>query len=421
MLPRKQINNPTFAFVAKGLVDLHRLIKAGQEDSPEAEAIRDALDGSLAALNPAEKQRAQWLSEDLYSISDPVDESTLKPMNPQAQQQLNEAYEARQRGDLDYALALLRRWKDYISPALLSYLRGTIWREFRCTEVATLFLERASQAEPANSDFLRLYLFGLTEAQPDAAANLATTLLDSSLDRDPNIVTIAASILYKTTAAMSVAAAKQVCRDLIGPLEEAVLKLQRSEFGTSVALGPALVLLGACQEAVGDVSSALECYSQAIHVNPHDDSPFIARGILQYGQGPRAIADFDSAIRLESTLIWPYLFLAHHYLSTQQFDRCRVTCERGLQVEGSNVVKSQLEEWRAIAQSELGFSAELVRTAFEAAIRLDPSNEHAKRNLVRFEEALASNPRPQRLTWEQRSESAIRNFGLAERRFSLAA
>ena len=421
MLPRKQFDNPTFAFVAKGLVDLHRLIKAGQEDSPEAEAIRNALDGPLAALNPAEKQRAQWLSEDLYSISEPADESALKPMNPQAQQQLNEAYEARQRGDLDYALALLRRWKDYISPALLSYLRGTLWREFLCPEVATVFFEHASQREPTNSNFLRCYLYGLTETRPDAAATLATKLLDRSADHDPSNVSIAASILYKATAGMSLVAAEQVCRDLIRPLKEAVLKLQRAESEMSVALGPALVLLGACQEALGDTKSAFECYSQAIQVSPGDDSPLIARGILRYGKSPSAIEDLASAAHLSSTAVWPYLFLAHHYLSTQQYDRCRITCERGLLTSGSDVAKSQLEEWRAIAQSELGFSPDLVRTAFEAAIRLDPSNEQAKRNLARFEEALASDPRPQRLTWEQRSDAAIRNFGLAERRFSLAA
>ncbi|MBX9791630.1 MAG: hypothetical protein K2Y37_22135 [Pirellulales bacterium] len=158
-----------------------------------------------------------------------------------------------------------------------------------------------------------------------------------------------------------------------------------------------------------------------MHPSPHDDVLLVARGILLYGRTSGSIADLELAAKLSSTLIWPYLFLAHHYLTTQQYDRCRVTCERGLQTVGSDVVKSQLEEWRAIAQSELGFSADLVRTAFEAAIRLDASNDQARRNLNRFEKALASDPRPQRLSWEQRSEAALRDFGIAERRFSLAA
>ena len=47
-------------------------------------------------------------------------------------------------------------------------------------------------------------------------------------------------------------------------------------------------------------------------------------------------------------------------------------------MRASENAKSQLEEWRAIAQAELGVPPEAVRTAFEAAIRLDPSNELAR-------------------------------------------
>ncbi len=47
----------------------------------------------------------------------------------EAQEQLNEAIEARQRREWDRALKLLRRWREYISPALLSYVRGRIWEE----------------------------------------------------------------------------------------------------------------------------------------------------------------------------------------------------------------------------------------------------------------------------------------------------
>src|SRR5271157_2040673 len=113
--------------VAKGLLALHWLIKDGKDDSPEADAVRDALDTPLKALNRIEKERAQWLSEDLYSVSEPPAAVTLKEMNTQAQQQLSEALEARQRGEWDQALSLLRRWREYISPALLSYIRGSIW------------------------------------------------------------------------------------------------------------------------------------------------------------------------------------------------------------------------------------------------------------------------------------------------------
>src|SRR5438132_4784330 len=94
----------SFKLVLKGLVELHRLIKDGKDDSPEAESIRDALDAPLKALNRTEKERAQWLSEDLYSVSEPPVAPSLKEMNFQAQQQLNEAIEAREGREWDRGL-----------------------------------------------------------------------------------------------------------------------------------------------------------------------------------------------------------------------------------------------------------------------------------------------------------------------------
>ena len=57
--------------VVRGLLALHRCIAAGREDSAEADAIRDSLDAPLLALSDSERARSQWLSEVLYSISDP--------------------------------------------------------------------------------------------------------------------------------------------------------------------------------------------------------------------------------------------------------------------------------------------------------------------------------------------------------------
>src|ERR1035438_3616310 len=122
MIAHPSFGSPSFKLAAKGLVELHRLIKDGQDDSPEAESVRDALDVPMKALNRTERDQAQWLSEDLYSVSEPLAATTHKEMNPQAQQQLNEAIVARQSQEWDRALALLRQWRECISPALLSYV-----------------------------------------------------------------------------------------------------------------------------------------------------------------------------------------------------------------------------------------------------------------------------------------------------------
>jgi Arc/MetJ family transcription regulator len=115
------------------------------------------------------------------------------------------------------------------------------------------------------------------------------------------------------------------------------------------------------------------------------------------------------------------LFLAHHYLITNQFERCRLMCETGIRMSASDTAKSQLEEWRAIAQAELGYSQESVRAAFEAAVRLDPSNDLAKRNQAAFEASLRLPQVPTHSKWDKKTAAAMRDFGLPDRRKLLAA
>jgi tetratricopeptide (TPR) repeat protein len=286
-----------------------------------------------------------------------------------------------------------------------------------------MFLEHAAKLDPANAAYLESHLRAMLLAKPESALQMSKEILADVDKHHPIVVVRAANIRFNAIDPAQYTESALVCKNLELVLKHNLTRLEKcdeiaSQFPDYCAN---LALLGLCNEFLGDVNAAADYYSRGILANPNDDLLLAARGILTYGQSAQSIVDLEQAAQLSTELIWPYYFLAHHYLSSQQYDRCRITCERGLQTAGTDLAKSQLEEWRAIAQSELGFSPDLVRTAFEAAIRLDPSNEQARRNLVRFEEALASNPRPQRLTWEQRTESAIRSFGLAERRFSLAA
>lgn len=419
--PTLSHSSPSFTLAVKSLIALHRLIKDGKDDSPEAEAIRDALDAPLSALNAAEKERAQWLSEDLYSVSEPPAGPT-KEMNPQAQRYLSEAIEARERREWDRALTLLRRWREYISPALLSYQRGLIWREAGIPEVAAEFYGHAAECDPENANYRAVYLHVLAESDPSAAARIAAEVLADDEKYAPAIVARAAGIRFREIKTAADVDASQLCRELSSILERNMSRIENDcgEIPSSVHAMTA-GLLGFCHEFLGYSGAAINAYSRGLQANPDNSNLLISRAILLYGASPRAIADLERAAKSDSPLIWPYLFLSHHYLITNRFDRCRSMCEKGLEMRGSNAAMSQLEEWRAIAQAELGFSAEAVRAAFENAIRLDPSNEQARRNLGAFEASIKAPGAAHRAIWQHKPEAAIRQFGLAERRYSLAA
>ena len=181
----QNFSTSSFELVAKGLIALHRLIKDGTDDSPEGESIRDSLDEPLDALDSVEKVRSQWLSEDLYSISEPSVASGPKQLNEEAQQHLSEAMEAKQRGEWDRALALLRRWRDDISPALLSYLRGSIWREAENAFVAAEFFHHACQLDAKNEKYLAAYMQASSEAEPMSRGETVRDLPGPSLSLQP--------------------------------------------------------------------------------------------------------------------------------------------------------------------------------------------------------------------------------------------
>jgi hypothetical protein len=108
MSPQPLTMSSSYLAIVRGLRELHELTAAGRLDSPEADAVRDATDAPWEALTVEERRRISGLSEDLYSISDPA-RTGVREMNPQAQARLVDADQARQGGEWDRALELLRR------------------------------------------------------------------------------------------------------------------------------------------------------------------------------------------------------------------------------------------------------------------------------------------------------------------------
>ena len=179
--------------------------------------------------------------------------------------------------------------------------------------------------------------------------------------------------------------------------------MDRSSYVTTIAL------LGFAHEFLGNTKLALENYSRGLHIDPTNDGLLVARGILLYGTSERAITDFEMAIRHRSPVVWPYFFLAHDNLLHNRFKECQRLCEMALDIPTSDAVNSELSEWMAIASREWVFRSRQYEGHSENAIRLDPSNERASRNLAAFEKAV----RPTVRIWETRTTAAVRSSGLA--------
>jgi tetratricopeptide (TPR) repeat protein len=413
------VMSPNYRAFVRGIRALHRLALSGKDESPEADTVRDAMDVPWEALSDIERKRARGLSGDLYSISDPPD-SRQQEMNAQAQDKLTNAIEARQRGEWDRALELLRRLDDDVDPALLSFLRGSIWLYAGDPETALLFVAHALRLQPDNGKYLAMFLHTLNMVDPGAARERARQILEKPEKTSPVAVAWAADIVFRVNRSLPDAEALGAIGQLVPALQWA---FSRIEAGDEAGIDHSsymmtVLLLAFCHELLGKTQAAVDYLTKGLQVDPYNDALLGARGALLYGATPRAITDLEVAIQNGSQEIWPYFFLAHHYLMTGRFDECRAMCERASHLPASAAVRSELAEWVAISEAEQAFPAEKVRASFEIAIRLDPANEWARRNLAAFEAALAL---PGKSKWQMRSESALRASAQAERQYPVAA
>jgi len=411
--------SPAFEECLQGLRELHRLTTLGRLDSPEADEVRDDTDKPWLSLTSEEKNRLASLSEDLYSITDPP-RLVVKQENPQFNSKKAPILAARDKGEWDKYFDLLRRWADYFDPALLSYLRGSALLVAGDPATALLFFEHASRLAPDSSNYFAIYLDTLRKVEPVAASALAEGIIADPANHTLPVLAHAVNAQFDLAKALLEDEANHFFEHLIP-----ILSTAKSKIGEPAKPGVGgstysmiCALLGFSYEFLGRMQDALKNYTDGLKANPDNDALLVARGILLYGNAPSAVDDFRKAIGLRTPLVWPRLFLAHHYVTSGLFEQCRVVCEQALQMPISDGIKSELSDWLAISQSELGFPIETVRALFDRAIAYDPSNERARRNLAAFQ--AATQPIPRRI-FETPSSRDIRDSTLRTRRLNRAA
>lgn len=381
MNPKPWALSPAYTEFARSVRELHHMAAEGREESPEADEIREASDGPWHALSEVERTRASGLSGDLDTLVEP--QSDALPMNPQAQSKLNEFYEARERGDWDRALALLRRWAKYISPALLAYLRGTAWLGAGDRESASLFFKRAYDLAPENPGYFVSYV---ESADGDEVRPLVDEILQRPESHPLSILSCSIVAARRSETRLS----PEELRRFAAILEDAIRRTEADASLDDPSRVHALLLLGSCRQQLGENQEASEAYTHGLAIDPDNTLLLSGRGIIGYGSDLEAIRDLERAVRYRVDFFWPYFLLAHHRFREGRFPECLRLCEDALKFDGPETAKSELAEWTAIARARMGFSPGMVREAFDEAVRLDPSNERARRNRQSYESSLVS-------------------------------
>ena len=73
--PQPFPSSPGYQAVVRPLLRMHRLALKGQDESGEADALRESMNALWEGLSNIERERVTGLSKDLYEISDHPDRS----------------------------------------------------------------------------------------------------------------------------------------------------------------------------------------------------------------------------------------------------------------------------------------------------------------------------------------------------------
>jgi hypothetical protein len=167
--PAKFFDNPAFLNYARQLRKLHELIRAGRDEFPEGESIREQMDAPAASLTPDEVDCLNAISADFYTLSEPP--PSPQPAPADLRHRLKKVLEARDTGDFAKALDLLRQNEPYLDSAVVAFMRGRIWSQAGEHEIARDYFRQAKMLDSAsaNSDFIWLDALSRVLAEEDSA------------------------------------------------------------------------------------------------------------------------------------------------------------------------------------------------------------------------------------------------------------
>ena len=152
---------PAFSRYETLLKRLHDLNLEDKLDSPEADLVREDMEGPWSSLADGERAVLAGLSSDLYSFSG---EEVTRDSDLGKNELMKRAGAAYQNRDWRGVLEALRFAHPYFSAEQVAYMRARCWQQLGRPEPAFWFFDRAYKLAPSNRSYAFMRLDALFRA-----------------------------------------------------------------------------------------------------------------------------------------------------------------------------------------------------------------------------------------------------------------
>ncbi len=399
------VDNPDYMKQIDLIKKLHLLMAQGKGDTEEADTVREQVYPSWGQLTPAEMDRVNALSADLYMLdgTEVVQVGEAKQRSREwLAPQLMAAWNQQDWGTI---LALLRTGPDpeYLPRDRVAYFRGRGWAHFGHPDIAVLFFDYAAKLNPNDVGHQVSAMEALIQGGQLSSALQRANAVITKPASDPRLFFQAADVLFTALQPLPKEQACSVSERIIKVLEEALKKEQQvpPDPQWMIMAARACMEKGLCHVRLGQSDAGLDAYARALTFAPNHPATLTARGILLYrsNREREAVIDFEQAARTRTPLVLPYFFLAHWSLIQRDYSKCLEWCDEALRRTRLPALLANLFEWKAIARWEQGAAPESVRTFFEEALNYAPFDDRLQHNYSKYLESVKGAGR-EKTPWE---------------------
>ncbi|MEX2186209.1 MAG: hypothetical protein WD875_05430 [Pirellulales bacterium] len=272
------------------LVELHRIMAAGKDDTPDAEVLRSTMDSAWYQLSENDIEVVGGLSEDLYSIGVDREDPPRESVPDSLAVSLSRYFACDEVAQL---LLFIRKHERELPRVDAAVWRGYAWGRLGHPSASAEFFGESARVEPTNV-LLRVSHIGMLIdcGKIDAAMPIARSLAEKA-DASSDELYTAGTVFFRAVLAQPPGEANEVLQEAVNVFQRAASAQRPPVPDVTNAIGLyakaysyALVgiwmgrscieyngqlELGMCWEEMGDTDSARAAYREAESLGIDDD------------------------------------------------------------------------------------------------------------------------------------------------------